>query len=118
MSKKVTRADSQSESVQAGASSTSNKIWDSIKDLKINMFAMTEKQVSDYCSLVSEMSDSLYLKYKVPAFLPALEDLLKEKYSVSLSEKFIVVSALKVEKQEKLVGPFVVCKPGDKSDGI
>jgi hypothetical protein len=70
----------------------SDKLWDSLKDKGLSMFALPEKPISDYCSRAIVEPNKLYLTTTVPAFLPALEDFLGSAYSVELVDKYIVVT--------------------------
>ena len=70
----------------------SNKIWDEIKDLKVSMFALPAKPVSSYCSQIEIDEKKLFLKFKVPSFLPLLEEVLAGSFEVDLMDKYIVVT--------------------------
>jgi hypothetical protein len=71
---------------------TCDVIWENIKDREINMFSLPGQKVSDYCEVQSVEPTKLYLKTRVSAFLPALDDLLSKEYTVEMHDKFIVVA--------------------------
>ncbi len=68
-----------------------DKIWNEIKDVEINLFALPKK-IEDCCSPRPFEPSKLYLAYTVGAVLPAVEEALKKKYIVELSDKYITVS--------------------------
>ena len=72
--------------------SASEEIWDSIKDLNINMFALPAQKVSTYCHKVEVEPSKLYLKFKITSFLPALEDLIGKKYLLEMNDKWLTIS--------------------------
>lgn len=69
-----------------------DKLWNQIKDLKIEMFALPDQTVSKYCIKAVVEPSKLYLLSNVGAFLPALEMALNNKYLVETMDKYIVVS--------------------------
>lgn len=68
------------------------KIWDEIKDLEIEMFALPNQQVHHYCKPVSIDPSKLFLTFTVGSVLPSLEAAVSPKYSVEKQDKFLVVS--------------------------
>lgn len=72
--------------------SDADKIWESIKDLKIEMFALPNQTVSQYCKPVSIEPSKCYLVFTASAVLPALEEATKSKFAVDRAGKFITVS--------------------------
>lgn len=68
------------------------KIWNSIKNEKLEMFALPKQLVNMYCEPINIEPTKLYLKFTVPALLPALETALNDRYSVELVDKYICVS--------------------------
>jgi hypothetical protein len=72
-----------------------DKIWDDIKDKPLEMFALPQQFVHMYCEPITIEPTKLYLKYKVPAVLPALEEVLKNKYIVERANKYICISPIK-----------------------
>lgn len=72
-----------------------DKIWDEIKDLKIEMFALPNQQVHHYCKPVSIDPDKLFLVVTAGSVLPSLETAISPKYTVEKQDKFLVVSPVK-----------------------
>lgn len=70
------------------------KIWQAIRELSIEMFALPNQIVSNYCKPVDVEPSKLYLIANAAALLPALELVLKGKYNVELVDKYIVVSVI------------------------
>ncbi len=68
------------------------KVWNDIKGKKLEMFALPEQFVHMYCEPINIEPTKLYLKYKVPAVLPALEEALKGSYTVEMTNKYICIS--------------------------
>jgi hypothetical protein len=59
--------------------SKADKIWDAIQNLKIDVFALPDQKVSDYCTRADVIPDQLFLIVKGGAVIIALEDTLKDK---------------------------------------
>jgi len=78
-----------------------NKIWNSIKDMKLEMFALPNQYVNMYCKPVEIEPSKLYLVMlnNASSVLPALENVLSERYEVTRVDKFIVVSPIGLIKQ-------------------
>jgi hypothetical protein len=70
-----------------------DKIWEEIKDLKIDMFALADQRVHMYCKPVPIDPSKLFLVYTAGSVLPALEAAVYPKYVVERADKFIIVSA-------------------------
>lgn len=69
------------------------KIWDTIKNVQLDMFALPDQTVSKYCTPIAVEPSKLYLTYKgIGAVLPAMETALSKKYNVEVVDKYIVVS--------------------------
>ena len=68
------------------------KIWNEIKNKKIEMFALPDQIVEKYCHLISIEPSKLYVIPSAPSVLPALETALGSKYTVSLAEKYLIVA--------------------------
>lgn len=68
-----------------------DRIWDEIKDLDMNLFAMPQK-VSKHFVPMQLSTDKLYLKYHNSATLPALEETIGDKYDIQTVDMYIVVS--------------------------
>ena len=71
-----------------------DKIWNEIKDKKMDMFALPEATVSTYCSPQNIDPSKCYLITRATAALPALETALGNKYSVERVHNWLVVSKL------------------------
>jgi hypothetical protein len=75
-----------------------DKIWDEIKDLRIEMFALPDQQVHHYCKPVSVEPSKLFLVSTVGSVLPALEAVLAPKYVVEKQDRFFIVSLAAAKK--------------------
>jgi len=89
------------------AESKANKIWEDIKDLKVEVYGLHGKRVSDVAELGPTLdAESLYLKIKGSAVLPAIEEALNNageydsaarvqvpRYVVDVVDKWVVVKA-------------------------
>lgn len=71
------------------------KIWDDIKDLSIEMFALPNQQVHHYCKPVSVDPSKLFLTVTAGSVLPSLEAAVSPKYTVEKQDRFLVVSSVK-----------------------
>jgi hypothetical protein len=69
-----------------------DKIWEEIKDRQVNMFALPNQTVSNYCTFTLVEPNKCYLTYQVPAILPALEAALGNSYKVELAGRFLTVA--------------------------
>lgn len=69
-----------------------DQIWDEIKNLNINMFALANQKVHMYCKPVLVEPSRLFLLSSVGSALPALEAVVAPKYSVEKIDKFLVVA--------------------------
>jgi hypothetical protein len=72
--------------------STADKIWENIKDVRVEMFALPNQVVSRYCEPIAIEPSNCYLKFTTEVILPALELALKDKYDVERTDKYIKVS--------------------------
>lgn len=52
----------------------SDEIWDRIKDLPVNMYALPDQVVANHVTRVEVSPLEVHLKIKSPAILPALEE--------------------------------------------
>jgi hypothetical protein len=68
------------------------KIWDEIKDLKIEMFALPDQRVHHYCKPVTIDPSKLFLIASAGSALPSLEAAIAPKYVVEKQDRFIVVT--------------------------
>lgn len=69
-----------------------DKMWDEIKDLTIEMFALPNQRVHQYCSPVTVDPSKLFLLTSAGSVLTALEAVIGSKYSVERQERFVVVT--------------------------
>lgn len=69
-----------------------DKMWNAIKDLSIEMFALPNQKVHQYCKPVSIDPSKLFLLTTAGSVFPALETTLGSKYTVEKQDKFLVVS--------------------------
>lgn len=74
--------------------SMADKIWNEIKDLKIDMFAIPNQKVSDYCKPVTIDPSKLFVTVKASSVLPSLESILSPKYSIERQDKFLIISLI------------------------
>lgn len=69
------------------------KIWEVIKNVQIDMFALPDQYVSKYCTPTVVEPSKLYVTFRgIGAVLPALEVALGKRYNVEAQDKFIVIS--------------------------
>lgn len=68
------------------------KIWLEIQYIPLDMFGLPGQTVGKYCSPAIIEPNKCYLKYSVGAVLPAMEASLAPKYTVELSDKYLVVA--------------------------
>jgi hypothetical protein len=69
------------------------KIWDEIKPLPINMFALPNQTVADHVSPESRIDPTkLYATVRSTATLPSLEAAVGNKFVVELVDRFVVIS--------------------------
>lgn len=68
------------------------KMWDEIKDVKIEMFALPDQRVHHYCKPVTVDPSKLFLIASAGSVLPSLEAAIAPKYVVEKQDRFIIVS--------------------------
>lgn len=78
-----------------------DKIWDEIKDKNIDMFALPNQIVNQYCKPIEIEPSKLYLLTTASAVLPSLESSLGEKFLVERVDRFVVVSRVPVSLLKK-----------------
>lgn len=71
-----------------------DQIWDEIKNLNINMFALANQKVHMYCKPVIVEPSRLFLLASAGSVLPALEAVVASKYSVEKIDRFLVVAPI------------------------
>lgn len=82
----------------AEAKTVADKIWEEIKDLKIEMFALPDQRVHHYCKPISIDPAKLFIIPTVGSFLPALEAVITPKYVVEKQDKYLLVSPSSTKK--------------------
>jgi hypothetical protein len=77
----------------------SDVIWDQIKDLPVEIYALPNQTLSQHVERLEVAEDLVHLKPKSPAILPAMEEALGkvklargEKFDVAPQQNFIVIS--------------------------
>ena len=70
----------------------SEKIWNEIKNLPIQMFGLPNQTVVQHCTPVSVDPSRLFLTVKSTSTLPALETTLGSNFTVELADKFVIVA--------------------------
>lgn len=98
--KKDTLAQQAAESQKSNDQSMADKmkgtvageIWDSIKDLSIEMFALPNQFVHMHCRPLFLDPSKLHLVINSSAVLPSLEVAVGKGFSVELADKYVVVS--------------------------
>jgi hypothetical protein len=73
-------------------SGTAAEIWNDIKDLELNLFGLPNQFVSVNCFPEVIEPSKLYVTIKNAVVFPVLEDLLKDKYEVKQSYRFLTIS--------------------------
>jgi hypothetical protein len=73
---------------------TATKIWDTIKNKKIEIFSLPNQFVHMHCKPIEIEPSKLYVTTTITAMLPALEELLNGQYTVSQSNKYICIAPL------------------------
>lgn len=69
-----------------------DQIWNEIKDLRIEMFALPDQRVHMYCKPVSIDPNKLFLLASAGSVLTALELVVAPKYVVDKMDRFLVVT--------------------------
>jgi hypothetical protein len=70
---------------------SAQQIWEEIKNKKLDLFALPNQLVSQYCETVEVEPSKLYLKLKMQSVLPALEKALGENFTVEQVTKYTTV---------------------------
>jgi len=70
-------------------------MWDQIKDLPIEMFALPNQVVAMHCTPVPVDPTKLYLVLRSSAVLPSLEESLKRNFTVEMVDKWAVVTRVR-----------------------
>lgn len=92
MNKSGKKADSVKTVEAVMGETESGKIWSEIKDKTIEMFALPNQKVHQYCQPKPVDPTKLYLESTATSVLPALEAALGKDYNVELANRFIIVT--------------------------
>lgn len=68
------------------------KIWSEIKDKSIEMFALPDQKVHQYCQPKLVDPTKLYLDITASSVLPSLEAAIGSNYTVELANRYVIVS--------------------------
>lgn len=68
------------------------KIWEEIRQVQLNMFALPGQTVEMYCKVYPIEPSRVYMTVKVSAVLAALEDTLGKWYNFDTAGKFVLVT--------------------------
>jgi hypothetical protein len=86
---------------KAVVKTAADKIWDEIKDLNIEMFALPDQRVHHYCKPVSIDPSKLFLITSAGSVLPSLEASIAPKYVVEKQDRFLIVTPTPVSLTAK-----------------
>lgn len=71
----------------------SEQIWEEIKGLPIEMFALPDQTVEQYCSPQPLIDPSrLYVLLRTSSVLPSLEESVKKGFTVEMADKWAIVT--------------------------
>lgn len=76
----------------ASTKSEASKIWEDIKDVRVEMFSLPNQTVKDYCKPIDVDPSKLYLVIDIGSFINALESAVGSKYNIDRAEKYVIVS--------------------------
>lgn len=68
-----------------------DKIWENIKDMNLDLFALPGQKVSMHAKRIPIHDEFVHLKLSSQAVLAALESVLGSKYLVEPGEQYVVV---------------------------
>lgn len=69
----------------------SEKIWEEIKHLPINMFGLPSQFIMQHVTPVTVEPSSLYVTIRSTATLPSLEAAIAPAFTVELADKFVII---------------------------
>ena|ERR1700733_11198166 len=77
--------------------SVADQIWNDIKDREVMMFSIPNQYLSMYCDPISLDPSKCFLKYKVSAVIPAVEEAIganreNSKYNLEVQKDYIIIS--------------------------
>lgn len=70
----------------------SDKIWNEIKDVKIDIFSLPGQTVKNHCEPLNVDPTKLFVKPKSSAVLPVLEEAIGSKFSIELAKNYLIIS--------------------------
>jgi hypothetical protein len=79
------------ESKKVKPDTVADKIWNEIADKNIDMFALPNQTVKQYCKPVTVEPSKLYLLLNASSVLPSLEVALGSKFVVKMVDKYATV---------------------------
>jgi len=74
------------------------KIWETIKDREVALFALPAKRVSELSEFMPISEAKCFLKYKITSFLPALEETLGKDFLCGAEGEYIAVDFAEEKK--------------------
>jgi hypothetical protein len=91
----------------------SEKIWNDIQALPINVYALADQRIADHVHKMDMAGDVLYVKLVSSAVLPALEEALGKAFTVEASSNFVIIkrAATQVSFPEKKFQPAPYVRP-------
>jgi hypothetical protein len=96
-------------------SETQQKVWNKIKDLKVEYFGLKNQFLADVCTPMNVDSEVLYLKLKAPASLISIENALPEVLVKNWEGKKVAAYALEhLETNIVAVVDNPALKPGGR----
>jgi hypothetical protein len=86
------KTDKEHDTTTVSAKSAADKIWDQVKNIRLDMFGLPNQAVHKYCKKLDVEPSKLYLTFSVGAFLPAFEEAIKDSFVVERTEKYLIVT--------------------------
>lgn len=80
----------------------SEKIWDEIKDLPIDMFSLPNQKVSDHVVKKPLPGNKLYVTLNSSAVITALEAAVAGRFDLEQADKYIIISRRVKSADEEL----------------
>lgn len=69
-----------------------DKLWDEIKDLDVQMFALPPQKLASYAKRIDLDPGIVHVQLSIEAALPIIETTLGVKYAVTRHDKFVTIS--------------------------
>jgi len=88
-SKKVTKKET------ATKKTVADRIWDEIKGLETNMWALPNQPISKYATKMDLDPDKLYIKPAISSAKSVLESMLRHKYNVEDAREYLILTLKK-----------------------